>query len=96
LQNVIERATILPTTPELRIDADIFGTAARSPAPAAAALSAPLACDLDAAQREHILKALQNTDWVIEGQRGAARQLGLHPNTLRSRLKKLGIKRLSH
>ena len=96
LQNVIERATILATTPELRIDADVFGTAAPSSAPAAEASSAPLASDLDVVQREHILKALQTADWVIEGQRGAARQLGLHPNTLRSRLKKLGIKRLSH
>jgi formate hydrogenlyase transcriptional activator len=30
---------------------------------------------------------------VIEGPRGAAQILGLHPNTLRSRLKKLGITR---
>jgi transcriptional regulator with GAF, ATPase, and Fis domain len=30
---------------------------------------------------------------VIEGEHGAARELGLHPNTLRSRMKKLGIRR---
>ena len=33
------------------------------------------------------------TGWVIEGTKGAARMLNLHPNTLRSRIKKLGIKR---
>jgi PAS domain S-box-containing protein len=94
LQNVIERAIILSTTPELHIDPDVFGTAATSSS--AAALQPPLASDLQAVQREHILQALQEADWVIEGQGGAARQLGMHPNTLRSRLKKLGIKRASH
>jgi formate hydrogenlyase transcriptional activator len=29
----------------------------------------------------------------VEGPRGAAKILGLHPNTLRSRMKKLGIRR---
>ena len=33
------------------------------------------------------------TDWVIEGPRGAARILDMHPNTLRSRIKKLGLTR---
>ncbi|MBV8383040.1 MAG: hypothetical protein JOZ63_10550 [Planctomycetaceae bacterium] len=33
---------------------------------------------------------------MIDGPRGAASLLGLHPNTLRSRLKKLGIARSSH
>ena len=33
------------------------------------------------------------TRWVIEGERGAARRLGLHPNTLRSRLKRWGVMR---
>jgi len=31
--------------------------------------------------------------WVIDGPRGAAHILALHPNTLRSRMEKLGIKR---
>jgi PAS domain S-box-containing protein len=49
--------------------------------------------DLNVVQREHILAVLQRTEWVIEGEHGAARELGLHPNTLRSRMKKLGIRR---
>ncbi len=45
------------------------------------------------AERDHILKVLQQTGWRIEGPRGAAQILDLHPNTLRARMKKLGIKR---
>jgi len=39
---------------------------------------------------------LRQTDWVVDGPRGAAKILGLHPNTLRSRMKKLGLARISH
>ena len=51
------------------------------------------AATLDAAQRSHIEAALVRTGWVIDGNRGAAKILGMHPNTLRSRMKKLGIER---
>ena len=44
-------------------------------------------------ERRHILDVLKETNWVIEGPKGAAQVLNLHPNTLRSRLKKLGIQR---
>jgi transcriptional regulator with GAF, ATPase, and Fis domain len=47
-------------------------------------------------ERRHTARVLEQTGWVIDGPRGAARILGLHPNTLRSRLKKLGIKRDGH
>jgi formate hydrogenlyase transcriptional activator len=48
---------------------------------------------LDAVERDYILTVLQHTNWVITGGRGAATVLGLHPSTLRSRIKKLGISR---
>jgi predicted ATPase/transcriptional regulator with GAF, ATPase, and Fis domain len=48
---------------------------------------------LDELQRQHILTVLSQTNWVIEGESGAAKMLNLHPNTLRSRLKKMGIQR---
>ena len=48
---------------------------------------------LDQLEREHIQAALDSTGWVVEGPRGAAAILGLHPNTLRSRLKKLGLRK---
>jgi transcriptional regulator with GAF, ATPase, and Fis domain len=44
-------------------------------------------------ERDHILRTLAMTSWRIEGTRGAARVLGLKPSTLRSRLKKLGVRR---
>jgi formate hydrogenlyase transcriptional activator len=44
-------------------------------------------------EKSHILEVLQQTNWRIEGPKGAALILGLHPNTLRSRIRKLGIQR---
>ena len=46
---------------------------------------------LDDAEREHILRALEATGWRIEGPKGAAAMLKLHPSTLRFRMKKLGL-----
>jgi len=48
---------------------------------------------LDDVIRDHLMAALESTDWVIEGHRGAAQLLGLAPATLRSRLKRHGIER---
>jgi hypothetical protein len=45
-------------------------------------------------QREHILRVLNATRWVIEGNSGAALKLGMKPATLRHRMKKLGIARI--
>ena len=45
------------------------------------------------AQREHILRALQNTDWVVGGPNGAAARLGLKRTTL---LHKMGLLGISH
>jgi formate hydrogenlyase transcriptional activator len=47
-------------------------------------------------ERRHITEVLERSRWVIEGPAGAARVLGLHPNTLRSRMAKLGISRPPH
>ena len=44
-------------------------------------------------ERAHILRVLQDTTWRIEGPRGAAKALGLKPSTLRSRMRKLGVRR---
>ena len=48
---------------------------------------------LEAVERDHILSVLRQTNWLITGPRGAAKVLGLHPSTLRNRMKKLGITR---
>jgi Nif-specific regulatory protein len=68
------------------------------PREAAAAISpgGPRPAALDDIQKQHILSVLAQTAWVIEGPSGAAKVLSLHPNTLRSRMKKLGIQRPSH
>jgi transcriptional regulator with GAF, ATPase, and Fis domain len=44
-------------------------------------------------ERRHIESVLQRTNWMIEGERGAAKMLNLNPSTLRSRMQKLNIKR---
>jgi transcriptional regulator with GAF, ATPase, and Fis domain len=48
---------------------------------------------LDDITKRHILSVLAQTDGIIEGPKGAAKILGVHPNTLRSRMQKLGITR---
>jgi PAS domain S-box-containing protein len=94
LENVLERAIILADGTTLEIPADVLG----SPSPKVAAESpgADSAATLEAMERNHILGVVKQTDWVIDGPRGAAKVLGLHPNTLRSRMKKLGISRAAH
>ena len=44
-------------------------------------------------ERDHILQVLQNTNWRIEGEKGAAAILGLNPSTLRGRMRRDGIHR---
>jgi transcriptional regulator with GAF, ATPase, and Fis domain len=60
------------------------------PSPASDATSAT-SVQLEAVERTHIKSVLEQAGWVIEGPKGAAAALGLHPSTLRSRMKKLGI-----
>ena len=43
-------------------------------------------------EKRHIIKILEKANWRIEGSKGAAILLGLHPNTLRGRMQKLGIR----
>ncbi len=86
LQNVIERAVVLSAGPAVVID-DWFGPAGGEPAPARTA------CTLEEAERAHLLYVLEQTRWTIEGKDGAAAILGLKPSTLRSRMRKLGIRR---
>jgi PAS domain S-box-containing protein len=62
-------------------------------APAAKVTPPEELSSLAAVQRWHILRVLQATGWVIEGERGAAAQLGVKPATLRFRMKKFGITR---
>jgi formate hydrogenlyase transcriptional activator len=94
LINVIERAVIVSDGPELRLAEKTDAVpveSVREERPTLAALRETKS--LAEAEREHILRTLQETGWRIEGQRGAAQLLHIHPNTLRARMKKLGVKR---
>jgi PAS domain S-box-containing protein len=106
LENIVERALILSSTPVLSIGEDVLPVPKRAATPAPATRAAAAirqapdgeaggAIDLDSIQREHILSTLRQTDWVVEGRLGAAVKLGMKPATLRHRMKKLGIARPS-
>ncbi len=84
LQNVIERAVIISSGPELHLPA---GQPKRMTTSDAAAPARTLAD----AERVHILKVLQQTGGVVGGRNGAAARLGLARTTLIFRMRKLGI-----
>jgi PAS domain S-box-containing protein len=90
LENVIEHAVIVSTSDTIKIK-DIN--------PAIINKVSKLInkkeniVSLQEAERSHILKALKLTNWQIHGETGAANILGINPNTLRSRMKKLNIRK---
>jgi formate hydrogenlyase transcriptional activator len=106
LQNVIERAAILSQSTVLELEPDLIPalTSAntseagdRSPEnDSSLASPPPEPATLEEIERVHIGAILKQTRGVIEGPRGAAKILGLHPNTLRHRIQKLGLKRSTH
>ncbi len=89
LQNVIERAVILSSGEVLELNEwpPAAPRGASSLPPAAGVLT------LAESERQQILNALEQTNWRVSGDRGAARLLGLKPTTLESRMKRLGIRR---
>jgi formate hydrogenlyase transcriptional activator len=105
LQNVIERAVVLSQGPILRLGRDLLPFSNDDPEPAnevgdgtsshkpksEGEFNAHLS--LQQVEKRHILEVLAKTEWVIEGPHGAAKLLALNPNTLRSRMKRLGIGR---
>jgi formate hydrogenlyase transcriptional activator len=97
LENILERAIILSNGPTLAIDPEVFNASPKYSVPtvetAAPSSNKQAGESLEVIERNHILAVLAQTDWIVEGPRGAAKILDLHPNTLRSRMKKLGIKR---
>ena len=86
LENLVERAVILSTGPDLMFPLSELKTA-RSQSGATSVST------LEAAEREHIVRALNATNWVIGGQAGAAAKLGMKRTTLQSKMQKLGIVR---
>jgi formate hydrogenlyase transcriptional activator len=88
LQNVIERACVLAAGPVLSVPEGLTETPA-GPAHADKILT------LAEVEKRQIRRALEATGGTIPGARGAAAILGINPNTLRSRMEKLGISKES-
>jgi formate hydrogenlyase transcriptional activator len=88
LENFIERAVILTQGQDLFVS---IGELKRLPSHT----TNSGATTLEHAEREHILKALHKTNWIIGGPAGAAAKLGMKRTTLQSKMQKLGISRPS-
>jgi formate hydrogenlyase transcriptional activator len=101
LENLIERAVLLSPGKELRIPISELKPPALS---ANGNVSANLALfspsptpvpitTMEEAERQHILRALRQTEWRIAGPKGAAAILGMKRTTLQARMRKLGVRR---
>jgi formate hydrogenlyase transcriptional activator len=100
LENLIERAVLLSPGKELRvplaelkssggaIDAALGVSSLLTSVPVA-----PSITTLEEAERQHILRALRQTEWRIAGPKGAAALLAMKRTTLQARMRKLGIRR---
>jgi formate hydrogenlyase transcriptional activator len=98
LENFIERTVILTPGAELQIPFNelkpVIKAAAVITPPAVPTTESPAELtSLEAVEREHILRVLRETDWLVSGANGAAARLGLKRTTLQARMKKLGISR---
>ncbi|MDH3826398.1 MAG: sigma 54-interacting transcriptional regulator, partial [Desulfobacterales bacterium] len=83
LENVLERAVINSSGPKLHLVDELKKaykedlTTTQKP--------------LEAVERDHIIRVLEQTNWKVSGKNGAAEILGLNRSTLRARIRKLGI-----
>jgi formate hydrogenlyase transcriptional activator len=87
LENLIERAVILSPGPRLTV-----------PLAHLAGRSTPTAQDesastLEGVERAHVVRVLEETNWMLGGPRGAAARLGMKRTTLQSLMKRLAIVR---
>jgi DNA-binding NtrC family response regulator len=85
LESVIERAVISSQGATLHV-LDRFDTYRKTEEPDGQDIKS-----LAELEHDHILKVVQKTDWRIEGKNGAAALLGLHPSTLRARMRKYSV-----
>jgi len=87
LQNLVERGVILSRGSTLEIPLTELKRQTRSTSPANNSTT------LESVERDHILRVLSETRWVIGGPSGAAARLGMNRTTLNHRMRKLGISR---
>jgi chemotaxis protein methyltransferase CheR len=83
LENVLERAVINSSGPKLRLVDEL-----KKPHKD----FSPTQKTLEEVERNHIVRVLEQTNWKVSGQNGAAEILGLNRSTLRARIRKLGIR----
>jgi transcriptional regulator with GAF, ATPase, and Fis domain len=89
LEHVIERAIVLSRGPALTLeDALMHGSATATQADSVSSIE-----DLAGLERSHIMHVLDRCDWKVKGPGNAADRLGLHPSTLRGRMRKFAIVR---
>ncbi len=103
LENLIERAVLLSPGKELRVPFSELKSAALAASASdpsssftsfTSLTSSPSSIStLEEAERQHILRALKQTQWRIAGPKGAAVLLGMKRTTLQARMRKLGIRR---
>jgi len=107
LENFIERAVLLSPGKELRVpvselksgtlamapEAELQPISSSFPFPVSTSASAPSISTMEEAERQHILRALRQTEWRIAGPKGAAILLGMKRTTLQARMRKLKIRR---
>jgi len=87
LENIIERASILSAGDTLEVSENLIGS------PMDADTAGKGSVRLQDIERDHIISILNQTSWQVHGEKGAAKVLGINPNTLRTRMAKLGIKK---
>jgi formate hydrogenlyase transcriptional activator len=87
LEHFVERAVVVTQGTELEVSLSGLKPAAQA-APGQSSIST-----LEVAEREHILRALEESNWVVGGPHGAAARLGMKRTTLQSRMQKLGLER---
>jgi transcriptional regulator with GAF, ATPase, and Fis domain len=87
LEHAVKRGVIVSVGPAIRAGDIALGGGKADARPTGERMS------LEEHERSYIREVLEATGWVISGAHGAAAILGLHPSTLRGRMRKLGIVR---
>jgi formate hydrogenlyase transcriptional activator len=88
LENLMERAVILTNGPVLHVPSSELRRNTLEQ-------ETSQVLTMEEAERRHIIRVLQEANWVLGGPAGAAVRLGMKRTTLQSRMKKLGIERRS-
>ena len=90
LHNLIERSMIISDSHTFKLHG--FGNNHKQ-VPKKSVNKSDIKCTLAEVDRRHIISVCEYCGWKVEGDNGAAKILDMNPNTLRSRMKKLGISR---